>query len=252
MSIVDSGVMLRSYSGQLSQVKVQALLSVRFSDREYQEASLHAVKVVPSLLTEVQSLFQTGVATFPGTTARIYAPERARPRYFKTRPLPLALKDRVTQKLQKLQREGILVPIKTSVRIGGDFKGTINPVATIEKHPFSWIEDLWSVFSGGRKFTKLDLRDAYQQLALQDAARKYVTISKTLGLFQYTRLPFGIASAPALIQREMSNLFRGVRHVAVYFDGILVTFSEDGEHLQILCNVVALLQGAGLEFKREK
>ncbi|XP_037563432.1 uncharacterized protein K02A2.6-like [Dermacentor silvarum] len=226
---------------------------------EYQEAVLHVVKDVPSLLTDFKSLFQPEVGTFAGTTASIHIPEGARPRFFKPRPLPFALKDRVTQELQRLQREGILVPIKTSdwaapivpvlkrdgsVRICGDFKVTINPVATVEKYPLPRIEDLWSALSGGQKFTKLDLRDAYQQLVLQDASRKYVTTSTTLGLFQYTRIPFGVASAPAIFQREMDNLFRGMRHVAVYLDDILVTGTDNGDHLQNLHNVLAGLSPA--------
>ncbi|XP_070394031.1 uncharacterized protein [Dermacentor albipictus] len=165
VSIKASGVMLRSYSGQFSQAQ------------EYQEASLHVVKDVPSLLTKFKSLFQPGVGIFAGMTAGIHVPEGARLHFFKPRRLPFTLKEGVTQKLQRLQREGILVPVKTSewaapiapvlkrdgsVRICGDFKVTISPVATIEKYPLPRIEDIWSALSGGQKFTKLDLRDAYQ------------------------------------------------------------------------------------------
>ncbi|XP_049268953.1 uncharacterized protein K02A2.6-like [Rhipicephalus sanguineus] len=297
VAVEASGVMLRSYSGELSQVQGQAQVSVRFGNREAtlrlyltkgssptlldrnwicalgvrlpegQEAALHGVQDIPSILTDFQSLFQPVVGTFAGTTAGIHVPEGVRPRFFKPRPLPFALKDGVTQELQRLQREGILVPVKTaewaapivpvpkrdgSVRICGDFKVTINPVATVEKYPLPRIEDLWSALSGGQKLTKIDLRDAYQQLVLQEASRKYVTISTTMGLFQYTRLPFGVASAPAIFQREMDNLFRGMRHVAMYLDDILITGINDGDHMQNLHNVLARLQDAGLKLKREK
>ncbi|XP_070389389.1 uncharacterized protein [Dermacentor albipictus] len=86
VSVEASGVMLRSYSRQLSQVQGQAQVTVRFGDREatlpfystkgssatllgrnwihalgvrlpqYQEASLHVVQDVPSLLTQFKSL----------------------------------------------------------------------------------------------------------------------------------------------------------------------------------------------------
>nr|XP_037280443.1 uncharacterized protein LOC119173760 [Rhipicephalus microplus] len=164
---------------------------------EYQEA-VCAVEDVPNLLTKFKTLFQSRVGTFTGAAASIHAPDGAKPRFFKPRPLPFALKDGVTQELQRLQRDDVLVPVKSSewaalivpvfkqdgsLRICGDFKVTINPVATVEKYTLPRIEDLWSALSGGQKFTKRDLRDAYQQLVLQQSSRKYVTISTTLGLF---------------------------------------------------------------------
>ncbi|XP_070394032.1 uncharacterized protein [Dermacentor albipictus] len=155
------------------------------------------------------------------------------------RPLPFALKDGVTQELQRLQREGIPVPFKKfewaypivpvlkregSVKICGDIKVTIKAAATVEKYPLLRIEDLWSALSGGQKLTKRNLRDAYQQLVLQDASRKYAKMSTTL--------------PPAILQRDMDNLFRGMRHVAVCLDDILVTGSDDRDHLQNLHNVL--------------
>ncbi|XP_075553448.1 snake venom 5'-nucleotidase-like [Dermacentor variabilis] len=59
-------------------------------------------------------------------------------------------------------------------------------------------------------------------------------------LFQpgYTRLPFRVASAPAVFQREMNNLIRGM--------------SDNGDHMQNLHNALAQLQDAGLKLKLEK
>lgn len=37
----------------------------------------------------------------------------------------------------------------------------------------------------------------------------------------------------------MDNLFRGMRHVAVYLDDILVTGRDDEDHLQNLHSVLA-------------
>jgi hypothetical protein len=45
-------------------------------------------------------------------------------------------------------------------------------------------------------FLKLDLKDAYQQLLLDDASQQYVTINTHRGLYCYKRLPFGIAASP--------------------------------------------------------
>ena len=68
----------------------------------------------------------------------------------------------------------------------------------VDQHPIPKAEDLFATLAGGKKFSKLDLSQAYQQVLLHPDDRKYTTINTHLGFFQYTRLPFGIASAPAI------------------------------------------------------
>ena len=48
-------------------------------------------------------------------------------------------------------------------------------------------------------FTVIDLSDAYLQLELDPQSKPYVTINTHKGLFQYNRLVYGIASAPAML-----------------------------------------------------
>ena len=76
---------------------------------------------------------------------------------------------------------------------------------------------------------------AYLQLPLDEASRKYVTINTQKGLYQYTRLPFGVASAPSIFQRTMENLLRGIPKVCVYLDDILITGATEIEHLNTYC-----------------
>jgi hypothetical protein len=107
----------------------------------------------------------------------------------------------------------VLKPDKKSVRICGDFKQTINPVSKLDKYPIPKAEDLFAKLAGGKKFTKLDLSQAYQQLPLDKESKQYVVINTHKGLFQYTRLPYGISSAPG---RTMENLLKGIPGVEVY------------------------------------
>jgi hypothetical protein len=57
----------------------------------------------------------------------------------------------------------------------------------------------------GKKYTKLDLSQAYHQLELSHERRKYTTINTHKGLYQYKRLTFGINSAVSIFQRTMEN-----------------------------------------------
>lgn len=71
-------------------------------------------------------------------------------------------------------------------------------------------------------------------------------------LFQYTRLSFGVSSAPATFQRDMKNLLQGMWHLVVYLDAILITGTNDRDHLSNLRAVLITLQKTGLNLKREK
>ena len=56
-------------------------------------------------------------------------------------------------------------------------------------------------------------------------------------LYQFTRLPFGIASAPALFQKTMDTMLQGIPGVICYIDDILISSSTDAEHLHALSEV---------------
>ena len=86
------------------------------------------------------------------------------------------------------------------MRICGDFKMTVNPVSKLDKYPIPRVEDIFATLEKGKFFTKLDLSQAYLQLPLDSESRKYMVINTHKGLFRYTRLPYGVASAPGIFQ----------------------------------------------------
>ena len=106
--------------------------------------------------------------------------------------------------------------------------------------------------TGGYKFSKLDLSSAYQQMLLEDESSKLVAINTHQGLYEYTRLPFGVASAPAVFQRAMDSILQGISQVICYLDDILVTGRNEVEHLQHLQEVFQRLKDHGVHLKREK
>ena len=62
----------------------------------------------------------------------------------------------------------------------------------VPEHRMPAADDLFTQLNEGEKFTKLDLSSAYQQVLLDEESRQYVTINTHLGLYRYTRLPFGV------------------------------------------------------------
>ena len=122
--------------------------------------------------------------------------------------MPYAIRGVIEKDLERLESLGVIekvnysdwaapiVPVPKadgSVHICGDYKVTINPVLKVDQHPVPKAEDFFTSLAGGKKFTKLDLSHAYQQVLLEPESRKYVTINTYKGLYRYNRLPFGVA-----------------------------------------------------------
>ena len=221
-----------------------------------------------TVLDRHQNVFKPELGTLKGYKAQIFVDEDAQPRFCKARPVPYAMKKKVEEELERLEAEGIIEPIQfadwaapivavlkadgKSVRICGDFKVTVNRVSKLDRYPIPKIEDLLAQLAGGKAFTKLDMSQAYQQLLLEDESKKYVVVNTHRGLFQYNRLPFGVASAPGIFQRVMECLLKGIPGVVVYIDDILVTGQTEEAHLSALEEVLKRLGEAGLRLKKEK
>ena len=223
-----------------------------------------------SVLDRHSSVFEEGLGTLHGFKAKIHVDSTAKPVFCRARTVPYTFRNQVEAELKRLQEEGTLEPVETaewaapivpvlkqdksSVRICGDFdfRVTVNPVSKLDAYPIPKVEDIFATLSKGKFFSKLDLKQAYQQLPLDDDSKQYVVVNTHKGLFRYTRLPFGISSAPGIFQRVIESVLQGIPGVAVYLDDILVAGHTEDEHLKSLNLVLERLARAGLRVKREK
>ena len=173
------------------------------------------------VLNRHEAAFKDELGLVRDTTAKIHADPQSQPRFCNPRPVPYALRSKVEQELERLEKAGIIEPVEFSewaapivpvvkrdgsIRVCGDYKVTINQAAKLDTYPLPRIEDIFAQLSNGKTFTKLDLAHAYQQLLLDDDSKSYTTINTHKGLYRYNRLPFGIHSAPAIFQRTMEGI----------------------------------------------
>ena len=220
-----------------------------------------------NVFDQFPNLFKEELGHAKSFPATLHVEENCKPRFYKARTVPYALRSKVDGELQRLEDEGIIEPVKHSdwaapvvpvlkpdgtVRLCGDYKVTLNMVAKADVYPLPRVEDLFSKVAGGKYFTKLDLKHAYQQLPLVEESKDLTTINTQKGLFRYNRLPFGVSAAPAIFQRTMDSLLQDIPQVAVFQDDILVTGDTDASHIQHLTEVLRRLDAEGFRLKKEK
>ena len=223
--------------------------------------------LLQTLLNKHCSIFNDELGCMKDMKVRLLIDSTAKPKFFKPRSVPFTLRDKVETELQRLESLGIISPVKFSkwaapivpvvkkngtVRICGDYKVTANRATLTESYPLPLVDELMTDLAGGKYFTKLDLSQAYLQLPLDNESSELLTINTHKGLFKYNRLPFGVSSAPAIFQRSMETLLRGLNGVSVYLDDILVTGSTHENHLHNLAAVLEQIEQAGLRLNRSK
>lgn len=132
--------------------------------------------MIKDILGKYADVFKDELGTLHGTTVKLCVDPKARPRFFKPRPVPYAMKAKVEAELDRLQQLGVIEPIEFSdwaapiapvlkddgeVRICGDYKLTENQASQLDTYPLPRVEDLFATLAGRKTFTKLDMSHAY-------------------------------------------------------------------------------------------
>ena len=211
-------------------------------------------------------MFQGGVGTIVGYQADVRLREGTKPVFKKYRSVAYALQPVLEAELTRLQNKGILQPVQTSqwatplvvvpkangkIRVCGDSKVTINKYVETKTYPLPNIKDILARLAGGCYFSKLDLTQVYQQLPLDQDSKELLVVNTPKGLFLYTRLPYGVSTAPAIFQSVMDRILQGLP-VACYLDDILVAGTTQAEHDLRLQQVLERLEKAGIRLQKEK
>lgn len=222
---------------------------------------------VKAILDKHKKVFEPGIGKLKDMRGKLTLQDGASPKFCKAREVAYSLRPRVEEELDRLQQAGVISPVKFSdwatpivplpkangkVRICGDYKVTLNPAMKIEQYPLPKIADIFASLGGGQKFSKIDLTQAYLQMEVDEVSRNLLTINTHKGLFCFNRLPFGIASAPAIWQRAMDQVLTNIPKTKCILDDMIITGSTDEEHLQNLSLVLQRLEQYGLRANLDK
>ena len=145
----DTKVKLCTYTGQEIPVMGRNWLGELKLDWK----AIHQMQGPSALATTLDAhkdVFQEGLGMIQGTTAKLQVDPQVSPWFYKPRPVPFSLRQKVEHELERLEKEGIIRPRRFSdwaapivpvlkadgsVRICGDYKVTANKAVKVDAYP---------------------------------------------------------------------------------------------------------------------
>ena len=116
--------------------------------------------------------------------------------------------------------------------------------------PLPKIDELYAMLKGYKVFSSLDLGSGYYHIGLKNSAKpKSAFVLSSLGKYQFNRVPFGLAQAPAYFQKLINNVLKGCNFAMGYLDNIIIYSRPKKEHLEHLEEIFTRLKTAGLKIK---
>ena len=183
------------------------------------------------------------------------------------RRIPIPLLPKVKEELGRMEQMGVIeqidqptqwcssivvVPKRNgSVRICGDFV-QLNKAVQREVHQMPTTEQTLAKLSGAKIMSKLDANSGFWQRKLSENSKLVTTFITPWGRYCFTRLPFGISSAPEHFQKAMQRILEGLDGVECQVDDILVFGETQEQHDKILIAVLERLADANVTLNLEK
>lgn len=211
-------------------------------------------------------VFEDGLGQVKGVKIRLKLREDARPISEPTRRVPFAIKDKLEIEYKRLIDQGVLIDVKDSpwgtpvvpvpkgetVRVCGDYTRTLNKVMDLKQYPLPTIEECFSKVAGGTKFSKIDIRQAFNNLLIAEEDISLTTLNTHIGQKAWTRIPYGLNNSGAYFQEAMDQILANIPMVSCRVDDIIVSGTDDDDHLVNLNKVFRRLERHGLKVRPEK
>lgn len=230
------------------------------------DTTVHSITVVAlnhpfrELLTEFREVtLPTTIKTTIQHDVTHYIQTKGPPKASKCRRLAPDKLDAAKKEFQVMSELGICRPSSSSWasplhcvlkkngqwRFVGDYRA-LNQVTVPDRYPVPHIHDLLNAFQGKRIFTTLDLERAYHQIPVEESDVPKTAVITPFGLFEFTRMQFGLCNASQTFQRFMHQVFVDMDFVVVFVDDICIASSTEEEHYQHVRAVFERLRSYGL------
>jgi hypothetical protein len=140
-----------------------------------------------------------------------------------------------------------------TIRLCVDYR-KLNEKTIGDAYPLPRIQESFDALVGAQYFSTLDLASGYHQIAMHPDDQHKTAFITPMGLYEYTRMPFGLVSAPATFQRLMQTTMSDFLYsfLLVYLDDLLVYSKTFDDHIDHLDRLLQRIRDTGLKLRIDK
>ena len=131
----------------------------------------------------------------------------------------------------------------------------LNSQTVKNNYPLPLITELINNIGGKKVFTKMDLRQRFNNVKIKERDKQKRAFMIYVGSFELTVMFFGMTNSPATFQAVMNEILRDLineRKVAVFIDDVLVGTKTEKGHDEIVKEILRRLEENNLYVKLEK
>lgn len=152
--------------------------------------------------SEFGALFSKKLGMYNVSKVSLRLKSDINPVFVKPRTVPFAYKEKLEVELERLERDGVISKVETCdygsplvcvmkkdgrMRVCADYSVTVNSFVEDFNYPLPKIDELLRALQGGKRFSKIDLSQAYLQLPVDEETGKVLAWSTHKGLFVVNR-----------------------------------------------------------------
>ena len=163
--------------------------------------------------------------------------ESVPPKVLPCRKVPIAIQDAVKEELDRLVNKGVLVPVTEPTewvsqmavvhKPNGKLRICIDPqplnaALKREHYRLPVLDDVLPELKDAKIFSKLDVKEAYWHVRLDEASSKLTTMITPFGRYMWKRLPFGLKVSSEIFQRKIDEALGDLDGVFNIVDDVVI------------------------------
>ena len=195
------------------------------------------------IIEEYNDVFEGELGTLEGEQ-QLEVDPTVTPHISPSRRVPFSVKPKLKAELERLTDIGVVIPVDEptdwvsnlviATKESGDLRLCLDPqhlnkALKRERYPIPVVDDVLPDLAQARVFTKVDARNGYWHVQLDDKSSRLTTFDTPFGRYRWKRLPFGLNVSAEMFQKRLNQTLDRLDGLLTVHDDMVIYGVGDTE-----------------------